>query len=44
MPLGDQTMLENYKKVILNRIKTEIDKQKCNLSFNNYLDYLMGYI
>ena len=34
-------MLENYKKIILNRIKIEIDKQKYNLSFNNYLDYLI---
>ena len=25
----------------MNRIKIEIDKQKYNLSFNNYLDYLI---
>lgn len=41
LKLSDEYMLENYKKVILNRIKIEIDKQKYNLSFNNYLDYLI---
>lgn len=41
LKLSDEYMLENYKKIILNRIKIEIDKQKYNLSFNNYLDYLI---